>query len=126
MKPRLSLPSRCSSSWRKLLADQLTLELAQRVVHVRTRKYDVYVGRGRCPKTGRQGGWGNPFSHLTNSAAVFRVATREEAVAKYREWLLAQPELVEKARRELRGRVLGCWCMPEPCHGTVLAEIANG
>ena len=31
-----------------------------------------------------------------------------------------------KPGRELPGKVLGCWCFPEPCHGTFLAAIANG
>jgi hypothetical protein len=26
---------------------------------------------------------------------------------------------------ELRGKKLGCWCKPGPCHGDVLAELAN-
>jgi hypothetical protein len=26
---------------------------------------------------------------------------------------------------ELRGKVLGCWCHPEQCHGDTLAELAN-
>jgi len=42
------------------------------------------------------------------------------------------PELVEAARRELRGHDLMCWCplttddgRPYPCHGDVWLEIAN-
>ncbi|MGA9841048.1 MAG: DUF4326 domain-containing protein [Nitrososphaeraceae archaeon] len=26
---------------------------------------------------------------------------------------------------ELKGKVLGCWCAPLPCHGDTLAELAN-
>ena len=26
---------------------------------------------------------------------------------------------------ELRGRRLGCWCLPEPCHAQILAELAE-
>ncbi|MDQ7802900.1 DUF4326 domain-containing protein [Amycolatopsis sp. A133] len=25
----------------------------------------------------------------------------------------------------LRGRRLGCWCVPEPCHAQVIAELAD-
>lgn len=88
------------------------------VVHCRWGPYDVLIGRGTD--------WGNPFSHLPRSSAQYRVATREEAIEKYRAWLLAQPELVARARVELRGKVLGCYCAPLACHGDVLAEIANG
>jgi hypothetical protein len=38
---------------------------------------------------------------------------------------MRQPELLERAKRELSGRILGCWCAPKACHGDVLAEIAN-
>lgn len=87
------------------------------VVHWKQARYDVYVGR--------PGPWGNPYSHEEDSIAQFKVATREEAIAKFEEWLLSQPELVKRVKRELRGKVLGCWCAPKPCHGEVLARIAN-
>jgi Domain of unknown function (DUF4326) len=45
--------------------------------------------------------------------------------AKYEhEHLPAHPELMG-ALGELRGKVLGCWCSPKPCHGDVLARLAN-
>lgn len=88
------------------------------VVHCKKEPYDVYIGR--------PGPWGNPFSHRKASAARYLVATRDEAVKAYREWLLDQPTLVDRVRRELKGKVLGCWCHPLSCHGDVLSEIANG
>ena len=81
-----------------------------RVVHCKKDKYDVYIGR--------PGPWGNPFE-------IGKDGDREEVVEKYDEWLLAQPELVEKAKEELRGKVLGCWCAPKLCHGNILSQIAN-
>lgn len=89
-----------------------------RVVHCKRDPFDVYVGR--------PGPWGNKFSHLDNSAAEFKCATREEAVESYEDWLLSQPAMIVKAYRELRGKVLGCWCAPKACHGDVLARVANG
>lgn len=53
------------------------------------------------------------------------MSSREEAVNKYREWLLAQPELIERAKKELKGKLLGCWCAPLACHGDVLVEIVD-
>ena len=87
------------------------------VVHFKRSAYDVYIGR---PSP-----WGNPFSHLVRSRAKFLVATREEAIQRFEEWLLAQPELVKRVKQELCGKVLGCWCAPLSCHGDVLARIAN-
>jgi hypothetical protein len=105
---------------------QLSLDISERfVVHCMKDDYDVYIGRGRCPKTGQQGEWGNPFSHESNLPGVTKVASRTVAIAAYHDWLIAQPELVKKAKRELKGKKLGCWCAPRACHGAVLAGIAN-
>jgi hypothetical protein len=91
--------------------------MSELVVHCKRAPFDVYIGR--------PGEWGNPFSHLPISSAQFRCLSREEAVARYEAWLLAQPELVAKAKAELSGKVLGCWCAPNACHGHVLARVAN-
>lgn len=80
-----------------------------RVVHCKQEPYDVYIGR---PSS-----WGNPFKVLSNG--------REEAINKFRDWFLAKPALVERARRELKGKILGCWCHPQKCHGDVIAEIID-
>lgn len=81
------------------------------VVHKRE-PHDVYIGRPTI--------WGNPFM-------LGRDGTREEVIHLYCEWLRTQrKDLVARARRELRGKVLGCWCKPLACHGDVLAAIANG
>lgn len=96
-----------------------------RVVHCMREPYDVYIGRGRDPKRGTVGPWGNQYSHLPNSLAEMHVSTRSEAIEKYREWLYAHPEVIELAKKELRGKILGCWCAPKPCHGDVLLEVAN-
>ena len=82
-----------------------------RVVHCKRETYDVYIGRPSI--------WGNPFQ-------IGRDGTREEVIAKYRRYLEERPELAERARRELRGKTLGCWCAPQACHGDVLAEVAEG
>ena len=85
-----------------------------KVVHCKKESYDVYIGR---PSK-----WGNRFSHLKSSNAEFTVATREEAIQKYSEWILTQPQLLEDLR-ELEGKVLGCWCKPLSCHGDILVSL---
>jgi hypothetical protein len=63
--------------------------------------------------------WGNPFGVGPN-------LSRAEAVALYEEWLRLQPDLLEQLPH-LRGRRLACYCpLGEPCHGDVLARLANG
>jgi len=49
-----------------------------------------------------------------------------QSINEFRKWLRENPELVERIRRELRGEVLGCYCNPLPCHGHVLARVADG
>lgn len=109
-----------------------------RVVNMRAAPFDVYVGRARGNGNPR-GAYGNPFSDKPSSLATFIVPTAE-VLTRYEAWLRApeQAELRAKARRELRGKVLGCYCAGpaglEPgvaggdgvkCHGQILAKVAD-
>jgi hypothetical protein len=56
-----------------------------------------------------------------------QVRPRSRAVELYREHLARNPALVDRARRELAGKDLACWCpADEPCHADVLLEIVSG
>ena len=91
--------------------------MARWVVHCKKDAYDVYIGRG-VPRSGLKASvWGNPFK-------LGKDGTREEIMAKFREWLPTQPELMARLP-ELKGKVLGCWCALEACHGDILSEFAN-
>lgn len=81
-----------------------------RVVHLKRDRFDVRIDRATK--------WGNPF-------VIGRDGDRAEVIQKYRDWIMARPELWPEIRRELRGKVLGCWCAPQDCHGRVLLEIAE-
>lgn len=74
---------------------------------------------------GRPTKWGNPFSHMQNTAAQYKVASREEAVSSYEEWIQTKPELIMDLKKELRGKSLVCFCAPLRCHGEVLMRLAN-
>lgn len=87
-----------------------------KVVHCKKEEFDVYIGRGSK--------WGNPFSHKEGTLAEHVVGSREEAIAKYEEYLLNNQELVD-ALPELKGKILGCWCKPKACHGDILLNLAN-
>ena len=80
------------------------------VVNIRTDCWDVMIDRGSP--------YGNPF-------AIGKGHTREEAIAKFREWVQTQPVLIARARRELQGRRLGCHCKPLACHGDVWVELID-
>lgn len=100
------------------------LKMKTKVVHVMISKYDIYIGR---PSK-----WGNQYTHKDGTMAKFKVATREEAVEKYREYALNNEEIMSSLG-ELKGKVLGCWCAkkgglttsdkPFVCHGQVLIQL---
>lgn len=77
-----------------------------KVVHCRKEPYDVYIGRG--------GKWGNPFK-------IGKDGTRKEVIQKYEEYLKSSKELMAELP-ELKDKVLGCWCVPKRCHGTILLK----
>jgi Domain of unknown function (DUF4326) len=79
----------------------------------------VYVGRAMT-----RGGWRLEQSPLASPFSPGRDGTREEVVAKYRTYLLSRPDLLGLLPG-LRGRRLGCWCVPQVCHAEVIAEIAD-
>lgn len=72
----------------------------------------VYIGRGRGSI------WGNPFT-------IGRDGDRGTVIRRHREWLLARPELIARARADLAGKDLVCFCAPRACHGDTLIELAN-
>lgn len=96
-----------------------------RVVNVRKDAAEVAraVAEGVYVYIGRPSKWGNPFTHLTKSIAA-HVVPKDEVLPRYESWLRQQPELMA-ALPELRGKVLGCWCKPRPCHGDILAKLAD-
>ena len=79
------------------------------VVNIRMEDFDARIDRRTI--------WGNPFR-------IDRDGTREEVIAKYRAWIVHQPELMKRLR-ELKDKRLGCWCKPLACPGDVLVELLN-
>lgn len=79
----------------------------------------------------RPGKWGNPFrisdgscTHPDCGPGSHPPTTAQNAVDAFRRWVT--PEYAERARSELRGKNLACFCkLSEPCHADVLLEIAN-
>jgi hypothetical protein len=85
-----------------------------KVVHCKKSEYDVYIGRPSL--------WGNPFSSKDGTLARYRVGSTPEAIQRYEEWIESQPQLIEELKT-LKGKILGCWCKPKPCHGDVLVKL---
>ena len=75
---------------------------------------NVYIGRHN-KHYGISSVWGNPFK-------ISPKINRRECIIKYKEYLLNNEHLMQKLP-DLCGKVLGCWCDPEPCHGHVIIKI---
>lgn len=71
--------------------------------------YDVYIGRGSI--------WGNPFP-------IEPGADREQVIRRYEVYLRENRELLEQLT-EIQGKTLACYCAPAPCHGDILAALAD-
>lgn len=73
--------------------------------------------RGLYVRIDRRTEWGNPFELPADG-------DRDTVIRNYAEhYLPNKPSLLAKLG-DLRGKVLGCWCAPEPCHGDVLKDRA--
>jgi hypothetical protein len=83
--------------------------LTTTVVHLKRSVFDVRIDR--------RSKWGNPFR-------IGHDGDRAEVIAKFEAYLATRPDLIA-ALPELKGKRLGCWCAPRPCHGDVLARLAN-
>jgi hypothetical protein len=89
-----------------------------KVINLYKEPYDIYIGRGSK--------WGNPFTTTKDKETLASeiVETSEEAISKYKEYVLNTPDLIQSLD-ELEGKRLGCFCKPKPCHGDVLLELLS-
>ena len=88
---------------------------------------NVYIGRAgvvfvegsRFPKT---------TSKFANPYKIGKDGTRDEVIEKYELHIKAKLERDASLQTELinlKGKNLGCWCFPEPCHGNVLLKLID-
>jgi hypothetical protein len=95
--------------------------MSTRVVNIKHQRYDVYIGRAG---NGESGYFGNPirvrmrcsrcglYHQMGGDTLDCYKAYFEERIAhdlEFRDRVLA-----------LRGKVLGCFCKPAPCHGDII------
>ena len=89
--------------------------------------YDIYIGTASAPRIRGGASTAHGAAPLPPTGTANRTA-RQTAQNRHREWLHRpeQSALRARARRELRGLRLGCWCeQPGPCHGHNLCEVAD-
>lgn len=66
----------------------------------------------------RQGPWGNPFK-------IGRDGDRADVLMDHEKLLREQGAYLLVDIWRLRDKTLACWCEPLPCHGWLLAFLAN-
>lgn len=94
------------------------------VVNIRSDDFDVYGGRQvtiRRPAGSivlRRSPWANPFRLGVDGS-------REQVIAMFRAHFLTRTDLMRRARAELAGKRIACWCAPDPCHLDVVAAVVN-
>lgn len=85
------------------------------VVNLNRDAYDVYIGRAG---KGHDGYFGNPFP-------INATCSRTQAIRRYQRYfhdrISTEPEFKRRVLA-LRGKRLGCFCRPYPCHGDVIVE----
>lgn len=75
----------------------------------------LYIGRYNHHIEGTfQSKWHNPFSLIKYG--------RTKCIKEYEEYILSNEELLNDLY-ELNGKILGCWCKPESCHGDILIKL---
>jgi hypothetical protein len=67
-------------------------------------------------------------SNFANPYKIGKDGTREEVIIKYKKYIINRLDNEPSLRNELislKGKNLGCWCVPELCHGDVLLELID-
>ena len=80
------------------------------------RKGVVFIDGARFPN--HETIFANPFK-------IGKDGTRDEVIAKYREYIMGELAKNKDLLIGLKGKNLGCWCAHEPCHGDILMELIN-
>lgn len=89
-----------------------------KVVNIRREQYDVYIGRAGH---GQDGYFGNPVRLKPGEA---RGTTLEKYKTYFYNRLVADPEFKRRIHG-LKGKILGCFCKPQSCHGDIIKEYLD-
>jgi len=93
--------------------------MSTKVVKKGVERYDVYIGRSR-----NDIGFGNP--HPIGFCRICRrVHDREDCLVEFEKYFLTRVQEDPEYRKRvlsLKGKTLGCFCHPLPCHGDIIAK----
>lgn len=107
-------------AYTSLVARLTSGDIVCTVVNKYKSEYDVYIGRGSP--------LGNPYSHLPETKAIYRVESREMAIEFYRNYLwrqISSGNITIEMLKSLHGKRLGCFCKPQSCHGDIIAKAVE-
>jgi len=85
-----------------------------KLVNYRTHNFD----KSKIIPIDRRSPFGNPF-------IIGRDGTRKDVIIKYKKYFYKKLEdncIFKMAVEKLKGKTLGCWCVPKSCHGDVIIE----
>ena len=79
------------------------------------KKNTLYIGRNMSfyVKGAVKSKWANPFS--------VKKYGRKKCLELYEQYV--KESGLTNYLHELKGKELGCWCYPEPCHGDILLKL---
>jgi hypothetical protein len=93
--------------------------------------YDIYIGHQRSQKMWKGGyylppsPWRNPHNRAYRDGWITAVESIDlfyyDLVVK--RWVNGRDMVTQPP--DVQGKVLACWCKPSPCHGDVLARLAD-
>lgn len=98
-----------------------------KIVNLRKDKFDVYIGRDF--KNLEKGYFGNPIQKGKNCPVCNTVHHEQgSTLICYKKYfhdrMNSDKEFKEKVIA-LKGKTLGCFCKPSPCHGDIICEFLN-
>jgi hypothetical protein len=96
-------------------------QMITRTINLYKEKYDIYIGRYSSKLKLSESIFHNPY-HIGKDGDRF------EVIEKYKKYFyerLVSDHSFYLAVRSLKGKTLGCYCKPQPCHGDIIAEYLN-
>jgi hypothetical protein len=96
-------------------------------------KNNIYIGRSGIvfilnDKTGIKERFPKKQSLFANPFKINKNKTREQVIELYENYIRNEINKNDELKDELlklKGKNLGCWCHPEPCHGDVLIKLID-
>lgn len=92
------------------------------VVSLREGKHNNLIkwaeASGLYVRVDRRTPWGNPFEMPEDG-------NRQTVIKNYEDHYLPYKPSLQNKYPHLKGKALGCWCYPEPCHADVLVRAAE-